>query len=42
MCAKAIINAGISELVYGEDYRDLSGIDILTGAGIKVRKITQT
>jgi dCMP deaminase len=42
MCAKAIINAGINELVYGEDYRDLSGIDILTGAGIKVRKITQT
>jgi len=41
MCAKAIINAGINELVYGEDYRDLSGIDILNNAGIKVRKITQ-
>lgn len=38
MCAKAIINAGISEVVYNEDYRDTSGIDILRSAGIKVRK----
>lgn len=38
MCAKAIVNAGISEVVYGEDYRDLGGIDILTSAGIEVRK----
>jgi dCMP deaminase len=38
MCAKAIVNAGITEVVYDEDYRDLGGIDILSKAGIKVRK----
>jgi dCMP deaminase len=38
MCAKAIVNAGIGEVVYAEDYRDTSGIIVLQGAGIKVRK----
>lgn len=39
MCAKAIINAGISEVVYREMYRDTSGIMLLEFAGIRVRKI---
>lgn len=37
MCAKAIINAGISEVVYGEEYRDTSGLEILRNVGISVR-----
>lgn len=38
MCSKLIISAGISEVVYGEEYRDLSGLDILCDAGVIVRK----
>ena len=38
MCAKAIVNAGISELVYLDEYRDRSGLTILQEAGIKCRK----
>ena len=38
MCAKSIVNAGISEVVYDQDYRDSSGVDILKEAGLKVRK----
>lgn len=40
MCAKAIINAGISEVVYKEKYRDESGIRLLMSAGIRVRQIS--
>ena len=36
MCAKAIINAGIDEVLYGEEYRDSSGVEILRSTGIKV------
>ena len=39
MCAKAIVNSGISEVVYREKYRDTSGIEILERAGIRVRQI---
>lgn len=39
MCSKAIINAGISEVVYREEYRDSSGIILLSNAGIRVRRI---
>lgn len=39
MCAKAIINAGIKEVAYAEDYRDQSGILLLQNAGIRIRKI---
>lgn len=42
MCAKAIINSGISEVVYREKYRDESGIILLESAGIRVRKINNT
>ena len=38
MCAKAIVNAGISEVVYLNDYRNRIGLDILNKAGIKCRK----
>lgn len=38
MCAKAIINGGISEVIYLEQYRDNSGIKLLQEANINVRK----
>jgi len=40
MCAKAIVNAGISEVVYDEEYRDTSSLNILKDAGIEVRRFT--
>jgi dCMP deaminase len=40
MCAKAMINAGIEEVVYNEEYRDISGIDLLRSAGVTVRRYT--
>ena len=40
MCAKAIVNAGISEVVYSELYRDSSGLHILKDCGVKVRSYT--
>ena len=36
MCAKAIVNAGIDEVLYAEEYRDCSGVKILQSSGIKV------
>lgn len=42
MCAKAIVNAGIDEVIYGTSYRDTSGLDILNACGIKVRHFTGT
>jgi dCMP deaminase len=39
MCAKAIVNAGIDDVIYDELYRDESGLDILKSAGLNVRKI---
>jgi dCMP deaminase len=38
MCAKAIINSGISDVVYDEEYRDISGIDLLCESGVSVRR----
>lgn len=38
MCAKAIVNAGIQEVVFLEDYRDQSGLDILKESGVVCRK----
>lgn len=35
-CAKLIIQAGISKVYYCEDYRDMSGVDLLERAGIEV------
>jgi dCMP deaminase len=39
VCAKAIINAGIKEVIYKEEYKDSTGIDILQSCGISVRSI---
>jgi dCMP deaminase len=39
MCAKAIVNARIDEVVYLDKYRDLSGVELLHGAGVKVRQL---
>jgi len=38
-CAKLIIQAGIEEVYYSEDYRDMSGVDLLKEAGIKVEEV---
>ncbi len=38
MCAKAIINSGIDSVIYRDQYRDLSGIEVLEDAGIKVQR----
>ncbi len=35
-CAKAIINGGISKVIYRESYRDCSGIELLKHSGIEV------
>ena len=37
MCAKAMINAGIDEVIYDEEYRDRSGIDLLLSSGVSVK-----
>ena len=38
MCAKAIVNSGISEIVYIEEYRDMSGLKILEESGVGYRR----
>ena len=40
MCAKAIINSGIDEVVFRDQYRDTSGLDILIHGGINVRRFS--
>lgn len=40
-CAKLIIQAGISRVVYGEEYRDSQGADLLRKARIKVSSIKE-
>ena len=40
-CAKAIVNGGIQEVIYLEEYRDKSGIELLKSAGIKVSSLEQ-
>jgi dCMP deaminase len=37
-CAKAIINGGIDHVIYLDEYRDPSGIELLRKAGILVRR----
>lgn len=41
-CAKMIINSGIKELIYSEDYRDRSGIDLLVKCGVEVCQVETT
>ena len=38
MCAKSIVNAGIDEVIYRDAYRDLSGVELLVGAGVATRQ----
>ena len=38
VCAKAIVNSGIKEVIYLERYRDTKGICILKDSGLTVRK----
>lgn len=37
-CAKAIINGGISEVIYLDEYRDTSGIKLLAELGVAARQ----
>ena len=39
MCASMLLQAGITEVVYLEDYRDKSGVDFLVKYGVKCRQI---
>lgn len=39
-CAKLIIQSEISRVVYLEDYRDNSGLELLRRCGIKVEKLS--
>ncbi len=38
MCAKAIVNAGIDEVIYAKQYRDTSGVQLLLEQNISVRQ----
>ena len=40
MCSKAIINAGIDEVLYSEEYRDTSGVELLRKSDVVVKKLT--
>ena len=37
-CAKLILNSGIKEIIYKEEYRDLSGLTLLIKNGIIVKQ----
>lgn len=37
-CAKLLVQAGISEIVYMNEYRDKKGIEILRKSGVEVRQ----
>ena len=37
-CAKMIINAGIKEVIFAHEYRDIKPIEIMSSTGIKVGK----
>ncbi len=39
MCAKAIVNARIDEVVFNEEYRDMTGVELLRSCGVKVRSL---
>ena len=37
-CATALVNFGVEEVIYRDAYRDLSSLEVLRAAGIKVRQ----
>lgn len=39
-CAKAIINAGIKEVIYKTDHQDKMGINLFNQAGVQVQQFT--
>jgi dCMP deaminase len=39
-CAKSIVNAGIREVVYSDEYRCKMGINLLEECGVVVRKFS--
>ncbi len=41
LCTKALINAGIKEIVFGESYPDKDSMGYLQKAGVKVRKFSK-
>jgi len=41
-CAKIIVNSGIKELKYVEEYRDTAGLRLLKKAGIEVEKLEKS
>lgn len=38
-CAKLIIQSGIKRVFYSEDYRDMTGVELLEKAGIEVKEV---
>lgn len=40
-CSKLIINADISRVIYGEEYRDLSGLTLMRSVGIEVLSVEE-
>jgi len=38
VCARMIVNAGIKQVIYCEEYRDSKGLDILKNSGVHVSK----
>jgi dCMP deaminase len=38
-CAQLIINAGITDVVYQEKYRNVAGLALLTDAGVRTRQL---
>jgi len=41
VCAKCIVNAGIDKVLYIKDYEpDMTGIEILKGCGVEVKKLS--
>lgn len=40
MCAKAIVNAGIQQVIYDEEYRDTSSLEILRNSGVEVSRFS--
>jgi len=38
-CSKLIIQSGISSVVYKEDYKDLTGLKILSESGVRIIKL---
>ena len=39
---KAIVNAGVDEVIYQEEYRDTTGIEILKNSGVVTRTFSST